>query len=124
MPSRVSSTPLRGTWPAPPGSTATCTRGEIPSDRWSGVSSASDAYGTGGRSPYGAPRATFCRFAPHRTIRHEDPVEIRSIAQFLQYWDSVRGRTRRVIACIPPERLEWTHRPGRFTLGDLVRHLA
>jgi uncharacterized damage-inducible protein DinB len=51
-------------------------------------------------------------------------MEIRSVPQFLEYWASVRGRTRRVIACIPPERIEWTHRPGAFTLGDLVRHLA
>jgi uncharacterized damage-inducible protein DinB len=51
-------------------------------------------------------------------------LEIRSIAQFLDYWDSIRGRTRRVIECIPPARIEWTHQPGRFTLGDLVRHLA
>lgn len=51
-------------------------------------------------------------------------MEIRSIEQFLEYWESVRGRTRRVIARIPPDRLEWTYRPDRFTLGDLVRHLA
>jgi uncharacterized damage-inducible protein DinB len=51
-------------------------------------------------------------------------MEIRSVPQFLEYWESVRGRTRRVVACIPPDRLEWTHQPGRFTLGDLVRHLA
>ena len=51
-------------------------------------------------------------------------MEIRSIAQFLEYWDSVRARTSRVIACIPPDRLEWTHRTGAFTLGDQVRHLA
>ena len=51
-------------------------------------------------------------------------MEIRSVRQFLEYWDSLRGRTRRVVACIPPERLEWTHRPGAFTLGDQVRHLA
>ena len=44
--------------------------------------------------------------------------------QFLDYWDSVRGRTRRVVACIPPDRLEWTYRAGSFTFGDLVRHLA
>ena len=43
---------------------------------------------------------------------------------FLSYFESVRGRTLRVVRCIPPERLEWTHRPGAFTLGDLVRHLA
>jgi uncharacterized damage-inducible protein DinB len=51
-------------------------------------------------------------------------VEIRSVGQFLEYWDGVRGRTRRVVACIPPDRLEWTPRAGSFTLGDLVRHLA
>ena len=51
-------------------------------------------------------------------------MEIRSVRQFLEYWTSVRGRTRRVVECIPPERLEWTHRAGAFTLGDLVRHLA
>jgi len=51
-------------------------------------------------------------------------MEIRSVAQFLEYWTSVRGRTRRVVECIPAERLEWSHRAGAFTLGDLVRHLA
>jgi uncharacterized damage-inducible protein DinB len=51
-------------------------------------------------------------------------MEIRSITQFVEYWTSLRGRTRRVVTCIPPERLEWTHRAGAFTLGDLVRHLA
>jgi uncharacterized damage-inducible protein DinB len=51
-------------------------------------------------------------------------MEIRSVPQFLQYWDNLRVRTRRVAACIPPERLEWSLREGAFTLGDLVRHLA
>ena len=51
-------------------------------------------------------------------------MEIRSVKQFLEYWDNVRARTRRVVVCIPPERLEWSHRDGAFTLGDLVRHLA
>jgi uncharacterized damage-inducible protein DinB len=51
-------------------------------------------------------------------------MEVRSVTQFLEYWDSLRGRTRRVVACIPPARIEWSHREGAFTLGDLVRHLA
>ena len=51
-------------------------------------------------------------------------MEIRSARQFLEYWDGLRGRTRRVVACIPPDRIEWTCRPGAFTFGDLVRHLA
>src|SRR5262245_62560180 len=51
-------------------------------------------------------------------------MEIRSARQFLDYWDSIRGRTRRLVTCIPPDKLEWTYRAGTFTLGDLVRHLA
>jgi uncharacterized damage-inducible protein DinB len=51
-------------------------------------------------------------------------MEIRSIASFLDYWSSIRARTRRVVACIPPDQIEWTPLPGKFTLGDQVRHLA
>ena len=49
---------------------------------------------------------------------------ITNIDTFLAYVDSVRGRTRRVAATIPPEQVEWTHRKGAFTLGDLVRHIG
>jgi uncharacterized damage-inducible protein DinB len=51
-------------------------------------------------------------------------VIIPTIDSFLSYVDSVRGRTRRVVATIPPDRVEWTHRAGAWTLGDLVRHLG
>lgn len=51
-------------------------------------------------------------------------MEIRSVRQFLDYWASLRGRTSRLVRCIPPDRVEWTHREGAFTLGDQVRHLA
>lgn len=51
-------------------------------------------------------------------------MEIRSIAPFLEYWESVRGRTRRVVQAIPPSQMRWTYMPGRFSLGDIVRHLA
>jgi uncharacterized damage-inducible protein DinB len=30
----------------------------------------------------------------------------------------------RVARCIPPDQVEWTYRAGKFTLGDLVRHIA
>ena len=51
-------------------------------------------------------------------------MEIRTIGSFLDYYEKVHARTRRVIECIPPDKLEWTFAEGHFTLGDLVRHLA
>src|SRR2546428_1578892 len=51
-------------------------------------------------------------------------METRSIEPFLEYWRTIRGRTRRVVTCIPPDRMEWSPHPGKFTFGDLVRHLA
>lgn len=51
-------------------------------------------------------------------------MEIRTIESFLDYYDKVHARTRRVVNCIPREQLEWTFAQGHFTLGDLVRHLA
>ena len=51
-------------------------------------------------------------------------MEIQTIEGFLKYYENIRGRTLRVIACIPPERIEWTHYEGKFTFGDLIRHLG
>ena len=51
-------------------------------------------------------------------------MEIRTIKPFLKYFDSVRERTMRVTRLIPPDKLDWTCAPGKFTLGDLPRHLA
>ena len=51
-------------------------------------------------------------------------MEIRELSTFLDYLASVHGRTRRVIECIPPADLEWAPAEGKFTFGDLIRHLA
>ena len=51
-------------------------------------------------------------------------MEVQTVAAFLDYWEKVRGRTRRVADCIPADRLEWTWQPGKFTLGDTLRHLG
>jgi uncharacterized damage-inducible protein DinB len=51
-------------------------------------------------------------------------MEIRKIEPFLQYFKNVRQRTMSVAQCIPPEKIDWTYAPGKFTLGDLLRHLA
>lgn len=51
-------------------------------------------------------------------------METTTVESFLDYYERIRERTMRVISCIPPERIEWTWREGRFTFGDLIRHLA
>jgi uncharacterized damage-inducible protein DinB len=51
-------------------------------------------------------------------------MEIHDMAEFLNYFEKVRDRTLRVIRCVPPDQLDWTFREGKFTLGDLVRHIA
>jgi uncharacterized damage-inducible protein DinB len=51
-------------------------------------------------------------------------MEIVSIQAFLQYFGNVRERTMRVARCIPAERIDWSYAAGKFTLGDILRHLA
>ena len=46
------------------------------------------------------------------------------IAPFLDYYQKVRARTRRLLLLVPPDQLEWTYRPDKFTIGDLFRHIA
>jgi uncharacterized damage-inducible protein DinB len=45
-------------------------------------------------------------------------------ASFVEYWLGFRARTTRLLELLGPEDLEWTHAPGRFTFGDVFRHLA
>ena len=51
-------------------------------------------------------------------------MELHTIDPFLEYFDKVRARTMKVVKCIPPDKLEHSFGEGRFTLGDLARHLA
>ena len=44
--------------------------------------------------------------------------------EMFDYFDKVRERTMRVVACVPPERVDWAPKEGKFTLGDLMRHLG
>ena len=43
---------------------------------------------------------------------------------FLDYYEKVRSRTLKVVKCIPSDSIEWTIKEGKFTLGDIVRHLG
>jgi uncharacterized damage-inducible protein DinB len=47
-----------------------------------------------------------------------------NLDEFLDHFQKVRERTRRVAARIPDDQVEWSYKPGAFTLGDLVRHIA
>lgn len=49
---------------------------------------------------------------------------ITEIEPFLDYFGKIRKRTDRVIEAIPHDMMDWTYKEGRFTLGDVVRHLA
>jgi len=51
-------------------------------------------------------------------------MEINNINDFMKYYSKIKYRTRRLLDLIPEHQLEWTYKEGRFTLGDLVRHLA
>lgn len=51
-------------------------------------------------------------------------MEITNIDHFLKYYSRVKYRTRRLLDIIPSDKTEWTFADGRFTIGDIVRHLA
>jgi len=46
------------------------------------------------------------------------------VSEIVDYFDRIRERTMRVIACIPPDKIDWTYQTGKYTLGDIVRHLG
>jgi len=51
-------------------------------------------------------------------------MQIQNLELFLDYLDKVHQRTMRVARRIPPDKLDWTYREGKFSLGDLARHIA
>jgi uncharacterized damage-inducible protein DinB len=51
-------------------------------------------------------------------------MQTQTVDAFLEYLDKVHLRTLRVVRCIPADKLDWSYAPGKFTLGDLVRHIA
>lgn len=51
-------------------------------------------------------------------------MEITSINSFLNYYEKIRQRTMTIIAQIPPEKIDWTYKEGKFTFANLIRHLA
>lgn len=47
-----------------------------------------------------------------------------NFSEFLDYYEKVRGRTLKIVQCIPPDQLEWKIQEEKFSLGDIVRHLG
>lgn len=43
---------------------------------------------------------------------------------FLAYYEKTRQVTSKVVQVIPSDQMDWSYMPGKFTLGDLVRHIA
>jgi uncharacterized damage-inducible protein DinB len=51
-------------------------------------------------------------------------MEITSTREFLDYYEKVRQRTLRVIACIPADKFDWRYAEGKFSFADIIRHVA
>lgn len=51
-------------------------------------------------------------------------MEINDINSFIKYHARIKNRTARLFDFIPKDKIEWTYSPGKFTFGDLIRHLA
>ena len=51
-------------------------------------------------------------------------MEITSVPSFLDYYERVRERTLRLITVVPPSALDWTYKAGKFTVADVIRHIA
>src|SRR5215213_5656686 len=51
-------------------------------------------------------------------------MEKETVESFLEYFERIRERSLRVIRSIPPGKIDWTYREGKFTFADIIRHLA
>ena len=51
-------------------------------------------------------------------------MEITSVNSFLEYYERVRERTLRLVSTIPPDRMDWAYKSGKFTIADMLRHIA
>lgn len=51
-------------------------------------------------------------------------MEIKSVKEFLKYYERTREITKQVIGVTPPDKMDWTYKTGKFTIADLMRHIA
>jgi uncharacterized damage-inducible protein DinB len=62
--------------------------------------------------------------AVHFITGYLSDMEITSVASFLEYYKRLRERTNRLAAVIPPQYVDWAYKPGKYTIGDMLRHMA
>ena len=51
-------------------------------------------------------------------------MEISSVNSFLDYYEKIRGRTKRLLLHVRPEHLGFRYMPGKFSVADEIRHIA
>lgn len=51
-------------------------------------------------------------------------MEIKTIEGFLDYYQRTKDATRRLIRVIPPDKMDFAYLSGKFTVADLIRHIA
>ncbi len=51
-------------------------------------------------------------------------MQIHTTESFLGYYSKIKNRTQRLFDYIPQDKIEWTYREGKFTIGDIIRHLS
>ena len=49
---------------------------------------------------------------------------ITSVREFVGYFRGIRKRTWSAVDCVTAELLDWAPRPGEFSCGDIIRHIA
>ena len=51
-------------------------------------------------------------------------MEIKSVDSFIDYYQKLRSRTLSLIRTIPPEYIDWSYKEGKFSIADMIRHMA
>lgn len=49
---------------------------------------------------------------------------INTVDSFLEYHSSIKKRTDKLLEVIPSEYFEWAYKDGKFTIADVIRHVA
>lgn len=51
-------------------------------------------------------------------------MDINSVDSFIDYYEKIRVRTNKLVAIVPQQEVEWTYRQGKYSIGDIIRHIA